>query len=200
MTKEEFLAQLRNALLGLPPRDIEERLSFYGEMIDDRVEDGILEADAVSEVGSVNAIAAQIIADIPLAKIAKERMKPKRQLCLWEIVLLALGSPLWLSLGIAAVALFLSLYVSVWSLIVSMWAVFVSLAACSLGFVLGGISFVCSENTVSGISVIAAGLICAGLSVFAFYGCKAATKGVLALTKKLALWIKNCFIRKGEAS
>lgn len=200
MTKQEFLAQLRKCLSGLPPKDIEERLSFYGEMIEDRMEDGLSEEEAVSAVGFVNEIAAQIIADIPIAKIAKERIKPKRQLSVWEIVLLALGSPLWLALGIAAVAVFLSIYVCLWSVIVSAWAVLGLLAACSLGFVLAGIVFVCSENTVSGIAAIAAGLVCAGVSVFAFYGCKAATKGVLILTKKLALWIKNCFIKKGEVS
>lgn len=200
MTKQEFLAQLRKCLSGLPPKDIEERLSFYGEMIEDRMEDGLSEEEAVSAVGFVNEIAAQTIADIPIAKIAKERIKPKRQLSVWEIVLLALGSPLWLALGIAAVAVFLSIYVSLWSVIVSAWAVLGLLAACSLGFVLAGIVFVCSENTVSGIAAIAAGLVCTGVSVFAFYGCKAATKGVLILTKKLALWIKNCFIKKGEVS
>lgn len=199
MTKQEFLAQLRKKLSGLPPKDIEEHLSFYGEMIEDRMEDGLSEEDAVSAVGSVNEIAAQIIADIPLAKLAKERIKPKRQLGVWEIVLLALGSPLWLSLGVAAVAVVLSVYVCLWSVIVSAWAVFGSLAACFLGFVLAGIIFACSGNTLSGIAVIAAGLVCAGVSVLAFCGCKAATKGIMMLTKKLALWTKNCFVRKGEA-
>ncbi len=200
MTKQEFLAQLRKCLSGLPQTDIEERLAFYSEMIEDCMEDGLSEGDAVSAVGSVNEIAEQIIADISLAKIVKERIKTKRQLRVWEIILLALGSPLWLALGIAAVAVFLSIYVSLWSVIVSAWAVFGSLAACSLGFVLAGIVFVCIDNTVSGIATIAAGLVCAGVSVFVFYGCKAATKGILMLTKKLALWIKNCFIKKGEAS
>lgn len=199
MTKQEFFAQLRKCLSGLPQSEIEERLLFYGEMIEDRMEDGLSEEDAVSAVGSVNEIVAQIIADIPLAKIAKERMKSKRQLNVWETVLLALGSPLWLSLVIAAVAVVLSLYISLWSVIVSAWAVFGSLTACFLGFLLAGVVFTCSGNTLPGIAVIAAGLVCAGVSVFAFYGCKAATKGILILTKKLVLWTKNCFIQKGEA-
>ena len=56
-------------------------------------------------------------------------MRPKRQLQAWEIVLLALGSPVWLSLGLAALAVVLSLYVVVWSLDVSLWAVFAALGA-----------------------------------------------------------------------
>jgi len=38
-----------------------------------------------------------------------------------------------------------------------------------------------------------------GLSIFLFYGCKAATAGTLILTKKMALWTKNIFIKKEDA-
>ena len=45
MRKQEFLAQLRKALSGLPQDEIEERLTFYGEMIDDRMEEGLSEEE-----------------------------------------------------------------------------------------------------------------------------------------------------------
>ena len=199
MTKQEFLEQLRNGLSGLPQCEIEEHLSFYREMIEDRMEEGLSEAEAVSAVGAVPEIVAQVIADIPLVKLAKERIKPKSRLKAWEVVLLTLGSPIWMSLGVAVAAVIFALYISLWSVIISLWSVFSSLAACSLGSMLAGVIFACNENILPGIAVIAASLVCAGLSVFMFYGCKAATKGVLILTKKIAVWIKNCFIRKGEA-
>ena len=41
MTKNEFLEQLRRGLSGLPMEDIDERLNFYSEMIDDRIEEGL---------------------------------------------------------------------------------------------------------------------------------------------------------------
>ena len=97
MNKQEFLDGLRKGLSGLPQADIEERLTFYGEMLDDRIEEGLSEEEAVAAAGSVNEIVRQTVADIPLAKIAKERIKPKRRLKAWETVLLALGSPIWLS-------------------------------------------------------------------------------------------------------
>ena len=71
MSKQEFLAQLRKSLSGLPQEDIEERLTFYSEMIEDHIEEGRPEEEAVSAVGSVDEIAAQAVAEIPLAKIAK---------------------------------------------------------------------------------------------------------------------------------
>jgi len=199
MSKQEFLAQLRKGLSGLPQEDIEERLTFYSEMIEDRKEEGLLEEEAVSAVGSVQEIVAQIVADIPLTKIVKERIKPKRRLNAGEIVLLALGSPIWLSLGIAAFAVIFSIYISLWAVIISLWTVFVSLAACSIGGVMACVIFTVGGNGASGVVMLAAGIVCAGLAIFMFYGCKAVTDGTLILTKKMAIWIKNCFIKKEVA-
>lgn len=198
MNKQEFLVQLRKGLSGLPKDDIEERLTFYSEMIDDRMEEGLSEETAVREIGTVDELISQIIADIPLTKLVKERITPNKRLKAWEIVLLVLGSPIWLSILIAVFAVILSLYVSLWSVIIALWAVFVSLIGCVLGGIAGGIVFACCGNVLTGIAMIGASLVCAGLSVFMFYGCKAVTKGILILTKKLAVWIKNCFIKKEE--
>ncbi len=199
MNKQEFLAQLRKKMSGLPQRDAEERLTFYGEMIDDRMEEGLSEEAAVSDIGSVDEVVSQIVNDIPLTKLVKEKMTPKKRLKTWEIVLLILGSPIWLSLLIAAIAVVLSLYAAFWSVIVSLWAVFGSLCGGSFGVIAAGIFFTCSSNVLSGIATLSAGCVAAGVSIFMFFGCKAVTKGTLILTKKIAIWIKNCFIRREEA-
>ena len=149
MYKEEFLTGLRNALAGLPQNEVNERIAFYGEMIDDHIEEGASESDAVAAIGSVEEIASQIIADIPITKIVKERIKPKRSLRAWEIILIILGFPLWFPLLAAAFAVLLSLYIVLWSLIISLWAVEISLwagalacvAASVVGFVHGNVFF-----------------------------------------------------------
>ena len=69
MNKQEFLSALRNTLSALPQKDIEERITFYGEMIDDRMEEGINEEDAVAEIGTVDEIKTQIGAEIPLEEL-----------------------------------------------------------------------------------------------------------------------------------
>lgn len=78
MKKQEFLSALKSGLSGLPRQDVEDRLNFYSEIIDDRMEEGLSEEEAVSAVGSVDEIVAQTVTEIPLAKIAKERIIPKR--------------------------------------------------------------------------------------------------------------------------
>lgn len=199
MTKQEFLTALREALTGLPPSDVEERADFYAEMIDDRMEDGISEKEAVAAIGSVEEIVLQIVDEYPIGKLVKQRIKPKRRLNAWEIVLLALGSPIWLSLLIAFVAIVLSLYAVLWSVIVAFWSVFAALFGSSLGTLAGGVYLLCTGNTPTGLVFVAAAFVCAGLAIFSFFGCMAATKGAACLTKSVLLAIKKACMRKGEA-
>lgn len=196
MTKREFIAQLQKKLQGLPKQEVEERISFYGEMIEDRMEEGMEEPQAVADVGTVEEISAQIISEIPLTKIAKERVKPKRRWETWEIVLLALGSPIWLSLVVAAFAVVLSLYIVLWSVVVALWSVFVSLVACALFVTVAGIILAIIGNRLQGVAMIGAGIACMGSAIIMFIACKAATKGVILLTKMIALGVKKCFVKK----
>ena len=198
MTKREFIDELRRKLSGLPTADVEERLSFYGEIIDDKIEDGCTENEAVLSIGSVDQIAEQIIADIPFSKIACARIKRERHLGTIEIILLVLGAPIWLSLVISAFSILLSLYASVWSVIVCLWAVFASFVACAVSGVLGGILILFTEKAIVGMVLIGAGFVLSGLSILSFYGCKMATRGIILLTKKLALAFKKCFVRKDK--
>lgn len=198
MTKIQFILALNEKLTNLPKKEAEERINFYVEMIDDRIEEGASEEEAVEAIGNIDEIASQIISDTPLAKIAKEKFKPKRQLKTWEIVLLILGSPVWLSLMIALIAVIFSLYVVLWSVIISLWAVFVALVACTIYTIIAGPIIAIAEKTLGGIALVGAGIACSGLSIFAFYGCKAATKAMIVLTKKLTLSIKKMFMKKSD--
>ncbi len=198
MSKQEFLAELRKALSGLPQGDVEDRLTFYSEMIDDRMEEGLAEGDAVSEIGTVDEVAAQIVGEIPLTKLVKERVRPKRALRVWEIVLLALGSPLWLSLLAALLSVTFAGYLVVWSVIFCLWAMEAALMGFAFYGAVAAVIHVVQGNGFIGLAALGAGAFCAGLSIFLFFGCKEATKGILLLTKKVALGVKSLFIRKED--
>lgn len=196
MSKSEFLAELRKGLSGLPQNEIEERVIFYSEMIDDRMDDGLTEEEAVSEIGNVNKVISQIIADIPLPKLVKDKVKPKRTLQAWEILLLIFSFPVWFPLLTAFLFVFLAVYVVIWFIIISLWAIELSFVFCSLGGIILAMVFVLRGNGVTGIAMFSIGIFCAGLSIFMFFGCKATTKCFLLLTKKMALGIKSLFIGK----
>ena len=196
MNKQEFLDQLRDCLSGLPQNDIEEQLTFYSEMIDYRTEEGLSEEEAIKEIGSVDQVFSNIIDDTPLTELVKEKIKPKRTLRIWEIILLILGAPLWLSLLIAIASVILSVYIVLWSVIISLWAAAISVFASAVGAIIIGIILTTQGDVYPGIAMFGIALFCAGLSIFFFFGCKATTKGIVILTKKIALKIKALFVKK----
>ena len=200
MTKQEFLRELENGLSGLPRAEINEYIGFYSEMIDDYIEDGFSEQDAVAAAGSLERIAEDIIADTPITKLVKEKIKPKKKLGARAITLIALGSPIWLALLIAAFAIVLAFYIALWAVVIALWAAFVSVLASGFGGVAGGVFLICSKSGLSGLFLIGAGLVCIGISILLFFLCKLATKGVILLLNQLVRLIKNKIAKRGDCN
>lgn len=199
MNKQEFISKLNEALRGLPDGDIAERIGFYSEIIDDKIEEGLTESEAVASVGTIDEIAAQILSDIPFSRLARERINTKKgRRSALEITLLILGSPIWLSLLIAAFAVLFSLYAAAWSVVVSLWASMVAIGAAGLAGVAFGTILAATGKALSGMALIGAGITLAGLTIFLFFGCRKTTEGIIALTRKIALSIKRSLIKKED--
>lgn len=198
MRKDAFLTQLRAQLSGLSPIELEERLAFYSEAIDDRIEDGLSEEEAVAAVGTVEAVANQILSETPISKLVKQKIRPKKRLHTWEVVLLAVGSPLWLSLLIAVIAIVFSVYVSFWSVAIALWATALAVAVVSPCMVASAIPMLVQGDVSSGIAFVGGGLIVAGVSILLVLGCIAVTKGMFLLSKSIALGIKWALVGRGD--
>lgn len=196
MNKYEFLGRLRERLAGLPPKDIEKSLDYYAEMIADRIEDGMSEEEAVAALGTIDEIVAQILEETPLPKLVKEKVRPKRPLRTWEILLIVLGFPLWLPLLIAFASVIFSILVAIGSVIISVFAVAVAVGACALAFIVAGLICFATARGALGTILIGATLICAGLCILFSIGATYASKGILWLCKKGIHAIKSCFVGK----
>ena len=66
MDKQEFLRRLRQGLSGLPREELEDRLIFYSEIIDDHMEEGLSEEQAVLAVGPIGEIVEQVLGEVSL--------------------------------------------------------------------------------------------------------------------------------------
>lgn len=198
MNKQQFLTAIKGKLSDLPQDDIDKSLDYYQEMIDDRIEDGMTEEQAVEGMGSVDEIVSQILLDTPLPKLMKAKIFPSRALHVWEIVLLVLGSPVWVPLLLAAVIIILSVYIIIWSAIIALYAADISFAAGGLAGIVGSISLGLTHNSVQALFFLGAGLICAGLSVLLFFTFNKLTLGIIALSKRFIQLIKSWFIPKGD--
>lgn len=126
MNKEEYLDAIRGRISAMPADDINRFMDYYSEMIDDRMEDGLSEDEAVADMGSPDAAVEQILEEMPLTKLVKEKIKPKHELKAWEVVLIVLGSPVWIPLLITAAVLLLTLWIVAFALLISFYAVVLS--------------------------------------------------------------------------
>lgn len=198
MNKQEFLKKLKKRLSDIPRSDIDGRLNFYSEIIDDYVEEGMTEEDAILKIGPLDEIVSQILSDYAPSTTVKEVKVQKRAVKGWEILLLTLGFPLWFPLLFAAFAVVFSLYASLWAIIISVWALFGSLIACTVGTLISGVIYIFSSNIFIGILMIGLALICLGFAVLLFFGCKLITKLSILPIKPFFRYVKNLF-RKKEA-
>jgi uncharacterized membrane protein len=194
MNKQEFLAALRGYLNDLPAEDIRRSLDFYAEMIDDHMEEGMAEEDAVAAVGSAEQIADQIRGDAGAAP-----RKPKRKVNPWSLALILLGLPLWLPLLLAAASVIISIYVSIWAVIISLYATAVALGISSIVIFLMPLLYIPTGNVAGACLVLGAAMVLTGITILLFVGLKPVTKGTVWLTKKSFVWLKRLFVGKEAA-
>ena len=197
MTKQVFLDSLRSKLSGLPKEDVDERISFYEEAINDRMDEGKSEEEAVAEMGSVDDVIYEIAKDTPLVKLVKERIKPKRKLEAWEIVLIIIGFPVWFPFVLTAFILLLVAYTLLWVFVGVAYTIEFSLGASAVGSLIAFLIYLFNGQFYLiplGVSILAAG----GAVLF-FFACKGITLGTIELHKALFTKIKTKFInKKGE--
>ncbi len=196
MDKYDFLLTLEARLEGLPEADKQASIDYYAEILDDLMESGMTATDAVASLGSVEAIAEEILMDMPLSKLVKAKMKPKRRLRAWEITLIAVGFPVWFPILIALAAVLFSLYVVLGAVVVSLYAADLSFAVGALAGIPAAILLFVGGQPTAGILFIGAALVCAGMAVLWFLLCNLTAKGVVRLGKLTLRGIKACFVRK----
>lgn len=195
MTKHEFLDALKGRLTQLPPDELEKQLSYYAELIDDMTEDGIEEAQAVEKLGDISKISEEILQELPLPVLVNSRVRPGGGWTALSIVLLVLGSPIWLPILIALLAVVLAVYITIWAVIVALFAVVLSIALSGLALIIGT-AWIVGHDLPLALMILGGGVACAGFSIFAFLGALIAAKGLVKLTGMIARWIKSLFIRK----
>ena len=159
MNKQSFLEKLAFELKGIPWQEIQKQKAYYEEMLDDMLEDGMTEEQAVEKLGDPVTIAREILQEPGVKRVvldpSQKRVMPgpapagnrqqsgqeprqaqpaapqdnKKTMKIVTIVLLILGAPIWISL----LAVVLSLYLS-------LWAVALSFDGATLALGLGGLA------------------------------------------------------------
>lgn len=197
MNKQEFLTELKKRLSGIPKKDIDQTIEFYEELILDKIEEGQTEEEAIASLDSIDEIVKATLSNVSIPKLVKEKFAPKRSLKTWEIVVIASTAIIWIPLAIVLLSVILSLYVGLWSGVIALAASTISVGASSL-IIVGGILDLCIGHAASGIFTIGLALALLGTALLLGLLTFKLSKLMVVLCKKIILWIKSLFIKRGE--
>lgn len=196
MNKEIFIKELKKGLKRLPGEEKRKQLSYYSELIDDMVEDGMSEAEAVVRLGDAKDICDNILKEFSAQTSPDKTNKPSTGWKVILIILIVLGSPVWLSIFLAVFAVALAIYVCFWAVVVSLFAVAFALAVSALAMIVFLIFKLIAGNVATAVLALAAAFILAGLAVLIGLAAYWTARGVVLTAAAMVKAVKAIFKRK----
>ena len=197
MTKNAYLSELADRLRQLPQSEIDKSIAYYSEIIDDRMEEGCSEEEAVNGLEAPVTAAERIMQDAPLGMLVRERIRPKQAVSGWIIALLVIGFPVWFPLLLAAAGIVFAMYVVVWSLVFAFFASTFAVGTASLAVLIT--AFVrAGEGTGLIFALLGVGLLGIGCFILMGLATWMAASGVVRLTAALIRSLKMKLIHGGK--
>ena len=216
MNKKDFLDEVRTRLSGLDEKDIQNALDFYVEAIDDHVDDGMTEDQAVSAVGTPQEVAEKILMDTPLPTLIKTQAQAmnsaptpapgvpgqpaapdqKKKMSPLAITLIIIGPPVWLPILIALAAVALSIVIAIFAVVLAIVATVLATAIGGVVAVFAALVGIVMGEGVHGLIQLAAALVLVGLSLLLFIPIKAGIIWLIELAGRFAGWVKFKFVSR----
>jgi len=165
MLKDEFLALLAEQV---DPGERERVCGYYAEMVDDRVEAGQAEAEAIAGFGDLRDIAQMTEAQ---RKVREFNEKPSMSGGVKALIAAALlfASPIALPVVVSLLAVVLTVLVVVFSVLSSLVATAAALAVGGAGGIIAS-AFFFASSPLGGLFVLGSALVCIGLGIVAIWG------------------------------
>lgn len=199
MNKKQFIEKLDDLLQDIKENEKTKTLLYYEEMISDKIDEGLSEEDAVASCGDVSEIAAELLAELPLATLIQSKVKQSHEKSanktLW-IILAICGFPLWLPLAISFAAIIFSVYITVWAVVISLFAVELALVVSGIAAVVFGVWNITVGQNGAGFGLIAMGIAIIGLFILSIKPLHWLSKQFIELTSSFLKKIKRLFISK----
>ena len=203
MNKDSFLETLKKRLAAFPEGEVETICAYYAEMIDDRVEEGMTEEEAVAALGNFDRLVEESLANLPLSVLMKAKVNESKKRSdhkgLW-ITLAILGSPLWLCLLLAFLMLLVSIYICIGAFLISAYVVLGSLVLSGVVSVIMGGIFLFVRSVPVGICLLGAGLILAGLGCLLVGPVQKFAKWLMQISLRIFRYLKSWFMPNKEAA
>ena len=193
INKHEFLQELSARLSQFPQGEREKAYAFYAEIIDDSMDDGFGEDEAIQRLGSMDEIIERIAAEVPMAALIQHKVRDQRH-GLGTNILLILGFPLWFPILLTLACVALVLFLLFWMLDLLLWIVFGSMAAVLIG---GCIGFFL--NAEFGVRLFFLGFVMAsaGGAMLLLPAALSVTRHFASITRKQWNQLKNIVLKAG---
>lgn len=205
MNRQQFIDAVTGRLAYLPLAETEKFIDFYIEAIDDRIEDGMSEEEAVAAMGSIDSVVHAIESEIPLSTIVKQRVKSSRERSerdgghsAWWIVLAVLGSPVWLTLACVLLALVVTVFAVAPALVVTAFAVLVVFAVTAVLMLVYSVSRLLTAGLSAALMCLGLALLLAGAGAALLSPCVMLARLMVKLPLRFWRWIKGLFIDRGR--
>ncbi len=189
MTKNEFTEELKSRINHLPKSERKKLLQYYYEMISERMEEGMTEAQAIDALGNLD----ELFAEFPPAK-----KEPKKGIKLraWHIIMLIIGAPLWIPLIAVMLCLVLAFYIVIWALVICFYVVFVALAASGFAITMASFISIFYGGAPYFFLLFGAGAVVSGFAILWLLVCNLFAKAMAKVTAKTAKGLFRFFFKK----
>lgn len=128
MNKTQFCALLENKLKPyLSPKEMYKTLNFFEEMIDDRIDEGLSEEEAVSQLGDIDIIVDQILDEHNIGKKQTKlvwRFVPRKIPTELGFIITVLLLPVWITIFALGASLFIVILSIIFSIVLTIIAIF----------------------------------------------------------------------------
>lgn len=192
MTREEFKNKLHHLLKDdMDYNEINELITFYDEMILDRMDNGMGEEDAVDALESPELIAEKITSS---GTKSYKQLSPGAKAGL--LAVLILGFPLWGSILLAVLSIIFSFYIIIWCVPLTFGIVGISFSVSGIftavlsPFTLDDGLYMLLTQLGIGLFLFGAGLL---LLLITYY----ASKVILVLSINATQWMVN-LVKRGQ--
>lgn len=129
MNKTQFCALLENKLKPyLSPKEMYKTLNFFEEMIDDRIDEGLSEEEAVSQLGDIDIIVDQILDEHNIGKKQTKlvwRFVPRKIPKELGFIITVLLLPVWITIFALGASLFIVILSIIFSIVLTIIAIFI---------------------------------------------------------------------------
>lgn len=204
MNKSEFINKLRQEIRNLPYDEVEKTIAYYEEIISDRMEDGSSEEEAVSSLGTPEAIARDLLANQSFSTIIRHKVEDYKRKNNPEntaaiIVIMVLLFPVWFPIAMGALSFIISFFAIIGGVIIALWAISVAIGAAGIAVLIASVFGFATSLIPTGFFSFGIGIALIGLSILAIIASVYATKGIIKLLGILIHSIKKLFVRGARA-